>query len=267
MQKKKSNNKFLLMIVAFTILVLVVIVLAIYLVINNKKCYKIEPRADNVLKYKANTNTDAYDINGWLRVQGTNIDYPVIYPDDGLDLSRMVEDFVWVIENEEELMDRTVILGHNIKNVSSNPLITDSKHTRFEQLLSFIYYDFAKDNQYIQYTKNGQDYLYQIFSVSFINEYDLAFSGNMNKDTLKDYITKAIDDSYFKYDVEVDENDKIISLITCTRFFGNARYRFKIDGKLLDNDEKAKLKKVTIKKNYEKIEDIMRGGEVNEENA
>ena len=262
MQKKRSNNKRLLMTITFTTIALVVIALAIYLIINNREFYKVEPRDTNILKYKA--ENEAYVVDGWIRVQGTNIDYPVIYPDNNLDLTEITDDFVWVLESEEELLDRTVILGHNIRNVSSNPLITNSEHTRFEQLLSFIYYDFAKSNQYIQYTRNGKDYLYQIFSISFIDENELALSGKMGKERFKKYINKAIDDSYFKYDLEVDENDKVITLITCTRFFGDTKYRFKIDGKLLENDEKAKLKKVTIKNNYKKIENIMRGGKINE---
>lgn len=264
-KKKKISRKHMLMTICLTTVILIAVLLSIYFVISNEEYYKIEPRSENVLNYK--TSNSNYEVNGWLRVQGTNIDYPVIYPDNDLDLSRVLGDFTWVLENEEELMDRTVILGHNIRNVSSNPLITDSNHTKFEQLLSFIYYDFAKDNQYIQYTRDGKDYIYQIFSVSFIETYNLPLSGDLSKSELKEYINESINNSYFKYDVKVDENDKIITLITCTRFFDDARYNFKIDGKLLGSDEKTKLKKVTVNSNYKEIEDIMRGEEENEKKA
>lgn len=264
-KKKKISKKRVLMIMCLTAVILLICILSILFAINNEEYYKIEPRSENVLNYKS-SHSD-YEVNGWLRVQGTNIDYPVIYPDNDLDLSRVLGDFTWVLEDEEELMDRTVILGHNIRNVSSNPLITDSNHTRFEQLLSFVYYDFAKDNQYIQYTRDGKDYIYQIFSVSFIDEHDLPLSGSLSKEELKGYINDSINNSYFKYDVEVDENDKIISLITCTRFFGDARYSFKIEGKLLDNGEKIKKKDVTLNSNYKEIEDMMRGGKENEKEA
>ena len=90
----------------------------------------------------------------------------------------------------------------------------------------------------------------------------------MDEEELKDYLKKSLDDSYFKYDIDVDENDKIITLITCTRFFGGLKStRFKIDGKLLEKDEKAKLSKVSTKSNYQEIEEILKGGKSNEKTA
>ena len=85
---------------------------------------------------------------------------------------------------------------------------------------------------------------------------------------MQEYIEQSLKDSYFKYDVDIDKNDKIITLITCTRFFGSTTsYRFKIDGKLLADDEQARLSKVTIKDNDQEIENIMKGGELNEKQA
>ncbi len=268
MKKKNKKNRKKLWIPI--IVMFIIIGLLVYLIVSlfNQNIlvdtkYKIEKRSENVEKYKAE-HTE-YDTNGWLRVQGTNIDYPVIYEDEITNIDKIEGNFLWVLENPEELLNRTVILGHNIRNVSSNPLITDENHTKFEQLMSFIHYDFAKENQYIQYTKDGKDYLYQIFSVSLIRDYNLPYSGYLNETELKEYIEQALEDSYFKYDVEVDENDKIITLVTCTRFYtGTTSYRFKVEGKLLSEDEEAKLTEVTVKDNYKEIEDIMKGGEVNE---
>ena len=46
--------------------------------IKNAAAYKIEPRADEVANYKVKDNTNKETV-GWLRVQGTNIDFPVLY--------------------------------------------------------------------------------------------------------------------------------------------------------------------------------------------
>ena len=43
-----------------------------------------------------------------------------------------------------------------MKNVSSQPLIGDKNQGRFEQLMAYIYYDFVKENKYIQYTINNK---------------------------------------------------------------------------------------------------------------
>lgn len=266
--KKKSKKWRIPVIPIATILAIIIILISIIIAIwlKQKEVYKIEKRTDNITEYQKKNKK--YDVDGWLRVQGTNIDYPVIIDDAKIDLTSITDDFLWRREKTEELQRRTVILGHNIRNVSRNPLITDKNHSRFEQLMSFIYYDFAKENQYIQYTKNGKNYLYKIFSISFIKDDDLIQSGYLSKEELKDYIEKSLEDSYFKYDMEVDENDKIITLITCTRFFsGTTTYKFKIDGKLVPADEKTTLSKISTKENYKKIEDMMKGGISNETEA
>lgn len=262
----KNTKKQLIMMTSFTTLAIIVIITIICVAINNIESYKIEPRVDRIESYEkvVKEKNESYSVNGWLRVQGTNIDYPVIFADDSFDVNIDIGDYVWSIESEDKLLNRTVILGHNIRNVSQTPLIANKDHTRFEQLLSFIYYDFAKDNQFIQYTKDGKNYIYQIFAVSLIDEYDLPLSGNMRAEDQKKYIEDSIKNSYFKYDVDVKSDDKIISLITCTRFYGETKYRFKIDGKLLADNEKIKLRKVSKNKNYEEIEGIIRGGEENE---
>ena len=37
--------------------------------------------------------------------------------------------------------------------------------------MAFIYYDFAKENKYVQLTMDGKDYVYQIFAAGFIDGY------------------------------------------------------------------------------------------------
>lgn len=267
MRRKKRRAKITIMtITTMAVVLLVVTFLCTLSKSLNTKKYKIESRSAAVTSYKEKNKN--YAVDGWLKVQGTNIDYPVIINTADTDINNITDDFAWKEESPDELLKRTVIYGHNIRNVSSTPLITDSTHSRFEQLMSFIYYDFAKENQFIQYTTDGVDYLFKIFSVSLVDNHDLMQSGYLDDDEFKEYIEKSLNDSYFKYDIDVDENDKIISLITCTRFFGGIKStRFKIDGKLIEKNEKTTLSKVSVKSNYQEIEEILRGGESNETKA
>ena len=60
--------------------------------------------------------------------------------------------------------------------------------------------------------------------------------------------------------------DKLISLLTCTRFYGAKEvYSFRVDARELRSDEKQELSKVKTNKNYEKIEKRMKEGDTNEE--
>jgi len=132
--------------------------------------YKIESRINNVEK-EAKKRKEL--VMGWIKVQGTNIDYPIISSSD-INVSTVLYDFAWTNNRDnKKLGNREILFGHNILNVSSKPLINNKYHRRFEQLMSFVYSDFAKENQYIQYTFNGNDYLYKIFAVSFIKNNEL----------------------------------------------------------------------------------------------
>ena len=147
----KNKRKLIFATMSMTIIFIIVIVLLIAGLIktianNNKPYYMKKSRVENVSEYaKANPN---FTTLGWIRVQGTNIDYPVIYG-NGLDFNELLDDFTWTEDEEKKLTNRVFILGHNIRNVSSNPLITDKNQSRFEQLPSFTYLEFAEKNKYI----------------------------------------------------------------------------------------------------------------------
>ena len=143
--------------------------------------YQIEPRGRNIVNAQKKDGEGMKTV-GWLRVQGTNIDYPIVYA-PGINLDYKVDDFVWTEADYTSLNNIVYVSGHNIKNLSSTPLVADKSHSRFEQLMSFVYPDFIKDNQYIQYSIYGHDYLYKIYSVYFddMANLDLYNNGEINK--------------------------------------------------------------------------------------
>ena len=87
-------------------------------------------------------------IDEYFDFNKTNIDFPIFYYNDVKDIGNPEYDLGWSFDNNRKLTNRTVILSHNMRNVSNKPLITDKNHARFEQLMSYIYYDFVKDNKY-----------------------------------------------------------------------------------------------------------------------
>lgn len=148
----------------------------------------------------------------------------------------MTHDFLWNEVKSDELLNQVTVSGHNILNLSTNPLITNKNHKRFEQLMSFVYLDFVKDNKYVQYTVNGKDYLYKIFSVSFPERSDIEkfTRENLSKKEMREYLDKSIDESIFDFDIDVNEGDKILSLVTCTRMFGHYNdIEFRVDARLV----------------------------------
>ncbi len=264
-RKSKGNSKRLIYASILTTFLLVAIGgLLVFglvkLVANFKPFYETKERTENITKYnKTHEQTKAV---AWIRVQGTNIDYPVIYSDGTVNIQEITEDFTWVLNDIEEVKNKIFVLGHNIRNVSRNPIITDKNHTRFEQLPSFMYLDFIEDNKYVQFTINGKDYLYKIFSVSIVKDSELSYqTTSLEKEDLKEYIDKSLKESYYDFDIDIDENDNIITLATCTRFYGySPRYTYKIDARMVRDNEKIKNYKVEENNNYKEIQKTMKGG-------
>lgn len=229
-----------------------------------KDYYKIESRIENVTK---DPKSPEYETTGWVRVQGTNIDYPVRYLEDVNKLSDLTDDFSWILNKVTKITDRTVLYGHNLKNISSQPLITDEDQNRFEQLVSFIYYDFAKENKYIQYTVDGKDYLYKIYAVSIEDVKEDYLSEDKDKTYLKKYIKNALNNSFYNYQVDINESDKLLTLVTCTKVTNDLiTHNLRVDARLIRENEEINDYEVTKNDSYHEIETIL-GGSDYETNA
>lgn len=241
------------------ILVLLGAVIYILFILYMRPYYKVQDRISKRKEFRYINNEKA---TGWLRVQGTNIDMAILNYLDMPDVSDPTYNIGWTHNKTSKNDDRILIYSHNVKNVSSKPLIADKSHARFEQLMSFIHYDFAKNNEYIEYTTGNKNLLYKIYSVHLIETDNIdSTEGKMAKLYKLEYIKSAINESYYKYNTDVNKNDKLITLATCTRFYGNSEkhYSFVVEGRRLRKGELVNKYKVRKKKKYDKIVNIMKG--------
>ncbi len=240
---------------------IIVLLIVILLLFDIFKFFSYESRVNELENFEA---IGSEEVVGWLQVQGTNIDYPILYNSNELDISEFNEyDFAWINKNDEKLTNRVVITGHNYLNVSSNPVIGGENHVRFEQMMGFVYPEFVEENKYIVYTKNDVDYVYEIFSVGLFNDYDIKYSStHMTYDDLEEYIDISLENSFYDFDVDVDEEDFIISLVTCTRMFGIDDNRsIKIDARLVEDKMIFNNYDFNKNDNYGYIENaVMKGG-------
>lgn len=230
--------------------------------------YEINSRAEALKKEKPIENSGFKSI-AWLKIQGTDIDLPIVYSDNPEeDFPVQLENFVWTPDSISEDSTYYRIVGHNIFNLSAKPKIKSDTFHRFEGLMAFVYYDFAKKNEYIQLTIGEKDYIYKIFAVGFLNDDDSAYLPTNDSPNKHDIdLTKTIikSNNLYKYDVDVKESDKLISLATCTRFYGvNSNTGFYVFGRLLRDDEKINHYNVTKSDKYKNVEKILKGDDVNE---
>ena len=264
----KLGSSIFLMILSFLLLLLLILG---FRKLFTKPYYSIDSR---IKKVSETTIGDSeYKTIGWLRIQGTDIDYPVIYAEDtSTSFPVQLESYVWSENFDTKFHNMIDISGHNIFNLSSSPKLKSEYFHRFEQLMSFVYYDFAKDNKYIQLTIDGKDYLYKIFAVDFIDKSqatELSLKDDYSSEQINNFIDMFLDNSLYDYDVSLRNTDKYIRLHTCTRFFGtDDRYEFYVVGRLVRENEKTTNYKVNkIEKNYKVVEDVLKGADEDEENA
>lgn len=248
--RKNNYIKFLFLIIVICLLIIILL----------KPFYKVHDRVEKLENYSSEHNSS--EPLGWLMVQGTNIDFPIFYYDDLEDASNPTFDLGWNYNNKKDA-NRLVILSHNVLNVSSKPLIANKDHKRFEQLMSFIYYDFVKDNKYIQYTTKGKNYLYKIYAISIQKE-DTLNLDNLSKKEIVKYSSDMKNRSYFRFNVDVNKNDKLITLVTCTRFFGNKDYSFVVDARKVRKGEMVRNYHMTRTEEYKEIEKKLKGDDTNE---
>jgi len=265
-KETKKNTKAKKIVILITILIIILLTLVLIKKLFMEKTFKIDSRIENAEKYQSEHKD--LKVAGWIKVEGTNIDYPVLEDADKIEYEEDGKiQYVWENGQMEKLHKINYIMGHNVMNLSSNPLITDKNHKRFEQLMSFTYYDFIKEHKYIQFTINGKDYIFKIFAVSYPLSYETSsYNGDIyDKNDTKEYLEEISKKNIYNFDIDINEKDTILSLITCTRMFGTSDKRsFKVDARLLRDGESTKNYNVSKSSKYKEVEEKMKG--VNEKN-
>ena len=253
--KVKINKKKMVCSISLVLLIIVFITVCLVLKLNSKKNYKTIdlPFTSGVDKLEKFDGKGYYKI-GWLQIQGTDIDLPIM-ESNYLDVEETSPSFAWRSSDYISGENREVLIGHNILNVSSTPMLPNEDLTDFEELLAFTYYDFAKDNLYLQYTKDGKDEIYLIYAAGFYSYTENTVESTESKKELDKYIKTAKEKSIYDYDVDVDSSDDLLELDTCTRYFGlNEKQQFIIQARKLRKNEKIVKYGVEKNKNYKMLD-------------
>lgn len=250
-----KKNKKLLILLTFLLIIIIITVIA-YLVLgydDSKNLKRIKLNFEKSSTKISEFSNDEVVVLGWIQVQGTNINLPVVHA-SALYEENIDFDYAWRSPSYIDGDNREVILGHNILNVSNQPIYNQNNLRKFEALMNFTYSTFAYENQYIQYSKNNQDDLYIIYAVGFYDYYFDDESGINDKDELDEYIKTAKENSIYDYDVDVDNNDELISIRTCTRYFGRSeKQQFIIEARKVRDEEEIVKYKVSKNYNYDKL--------------
>lgn len=201
---------------------------------NNKDNYVIETYANNIGKNKQNNskvysadssylniNLESYisknkETVGWLQVNGTNINYPIVQHKDND--YYLVHDFYdrktevgWVFadyrNNMKKLDNNTIIYAHNLINKTMFGQIPNLLKSKWQS---------NKNNYYIKLLTKEEKSIWKIFSVYEIEP--VSDYLQVKFDSLDEYnlfLKKIKGRSQFNFKESVTDMDKIITLSTC----------------------------------------------------
>ena len=116
----------------------------------------------------------------------------------------------------------------------------------FAQLTSYHHLNFAKQYPYVYYSTADESMTRVIFAAFYT---DIGFNyvdPNPSESSFESIIEGAKKRSRHIFDVDVDTDDKILTLSTCTRAYGSSdKQRFVVMARLLRPGEEIEAVKVT----------------------
>lgn len=170
------------------------------------------------------------DYRGWIKVDNTNIDYPIVqgkdnsfYLDKDINKNYVSSGSIFMNYLNNGFNDEnTILFGHHMRNKTMFAQLEKYKEKEF----------FQNDNDIKIEVENDKVLTYKVFSVYVTDANDNYIKTNFdNKSEYKEFLDKIKNKSIYKSDINVDENDKIITLSTCSYKFNDAR--MVVHGKLL----------------------------------
>ena len=170
------------------------------------------------------------DFVAWLRIPGTNVDYPVGQTDDPDDYlnhtfsgkSSVVGTLFSLADADYAAPGRNIaIYGHHLRS---------SGEKMFTSLMRYKNPDFYEDNQTIVLDSLYRHSEYTIFAVVNMKVGDwepsrTTFSGNV---AFMAFVDRAKSESLYDTGVEVGTDDHILTLITCDRSYAGKEGRLVI---------------------------------------
>ena len=170
------------------------------------------------------------DFVAWLRIPGTNVDYPVVQTDDPdyylnhtfSGKSSVVGTLFSLADADYQAPGRNIaIYGHHLRS---------SGEKMFTSLVRYKNPDFYEDNKTVVLDSLYRRSEYTIFAVVNMKVGDwepsrTTFSGNA---AFMTFVNRAKSESLYDTGVEVGADDQILTLITCDRSYAGKEGRLVI---------------------------------------
>ena len=185
-------------------------------VINNEMDSNNEEYKIDFAKLKQK-NSDAI---AWIKVNGTDIDFPVVKGTDNSyylthNFDKEKNKAGWIFADYRNKFDGTdkniIIYGHNMKNGSMFASLKD--------VIKEEWYN-NENNKYIALITENENCKYQVFSVYQTETEEYYLQTNISN--FKEFVEEIKGRSKKDFNVDIKETDSILTLSTCA---DNTKYR------------------------------------------
>ncbi len=196
------------------------------------------------------------DLVGWLKIDNTNIDTPIVQsrPDADGNINdeyylrrnfykkddKYGNPFLDSFNTGSELDSNNVIYGHNMTDGLS-----------FAQLEKYYTIDGFKESPIIRYSTIYKDYYFKVYAVIITNGYDsgdnnylfdYTVTGFMNESNFKTFVDALNERRLYDTGVDIQSGDKLITLSTCSyEIKQNQMGRLAVVGRLIREGESTSV--------------------------
>lgn len=235
MKKTKSTKKNKVRIIALDVIIVVALAIAgvsAYKIYDIFRNYKADQKVYSGIKNEARVGDEDInwikmqeinpDIVGWIKIEDTHIDYPIVQSHNNDEYLHTLFDGSWgnagcifVDCNTEKPFEQfnTVVYGHHMKD-----------GTMFENLKNFKDSDYAIDHGRFELLTPDQDYYLVVAAFLNCPSDSKIYDNNVSGEGKAAYIQAIKKYASYTTDVELTEQDKIVVLSTCAYEYDGARY-------------------------------------------
>lgn len=163
------------------------------------------------------------DVIGWIYIEGTNINYPVVQGEDNdyylyrlVDKTYNVSGSIFMdYRSDRDFSDQnTIIHGHHMRN-----------DTMFAHITEYRTQEYYEAHPYALFMTPNGNYKLEFIS-GYVTEHDsnawkMRFSSDQEYSA---WLDQTVRKSYFASDVSPTVQDRVVTLSTCTYEYDNARF-------------------------------------------
>ncbi|BED92756.1 MAG: class B sortase [Candidatus Paraimprobicoccus trichonymphae] len=173
------------------------------------------------------------DIKGWINIEGSNIDYPVLQ--QSKDLDKKIYFYIDHDCNKAKTRYGSIFLDNscNLQETSKNILIHGHSMrdgTMFADLLKYQNEDFCKKASIIKFDtpeKLTEFKVISVFKADICPEdgkvFNYLISDFPSEEAFLEFVYNIKIRSLYKFPVDISKNDNLITLSTCSYEFENSR--------------------------------------------